>query len=481
MGKVFLFEDHDVSLKIWRKNRIKGLDLVHVDAHMDFGFHEAEPVDAILAGARSVAELKRKLEYSQAYSYFEKDLSKQIDIGNYIYPAMLDGIVRDFYWVVPGGSREFAASVKTIAVMLRQLIRMEGSGAAISHPRRDLMAVEILGRRLYVCTLDSLPVQKKPAILDIDVDFLVIKSVITGNNTYGIGKRNMWMTPGELVERLRRKVHSPAVVTIAYSCKGGYTPMKFRYLGDELAFLYDPGAFRSRFKKSLEGARLFKSFLETGKKEYYRRAARSDPAYRSQDNNYGLLYMLARNYRSAEREFNRIRDVDPSNQANWAGLGWIAVQKKEYKKARKCFQSSLRGGYSSFCKEERINSILGLARAEYMLDHLEKAKRLSRCYMKKRPLDPLGRYLSGRIAHKQGDFDRAAGYYIESLRLGYGGTETLYQLAKISFRCREKKSIIEYVKQRLARIKNEKKFKSSKKIKKLIVLLDKCGGNNGRG
>lgn len=41
--RIFLIEDHDEALKVWREKKIKDLDLVHIDVHIDFGFHPAKP------------------------------------------------------------------------------------------------------------------------------------------------------------------------------------------------------------------------------------------------------------------------------------------------------------------------------------------------------------------------------------------------------------------------------------------------------
>ena len=54
MNNVYIFEDHDQALKIWKKKGLKDLNLVHVDAHIDFGFPQAEPLEAVLAQSRSV-------------------------------------------------------------------------------------------------------------------------------------------------------------------------------------------------------------------------------------------------------------------------------------------------------------------------------------------------------------------------------------------------------------------------------------------
>ena len=48
MSGVFLVEDHNEVLKIWREEGINGLDLVHLDAHIDFGFYLAKPPERLI-------------------------------------------------------------------------------------------------------------------------------------------------------------------------------------------------------------------------------------------------------------------------------------------------------------------------------------------------------------------------------------------------------------------------------------------------
>lgn len=45
---IFLIEDHNEALKVWRENGVRGLDLVHIDAHLDFGFYPARPVEQVM-------------------------------------------------------------------------------------------------------------------------------------------------------------------------------------------------------------------------------------------------------------------------------------------------------------------------------------------------------------------------------------------------------------------------------------------------
>ena len=57
--KISLIEDHDEALKVWIDKKIKNLDLVHIDAHMDFGVYQAKPIEEVLNEARSLKGLKR--------------------------------------------------------------------------------------------------------------------------------------------------------------------------------------------------------------------------------------------------------------------------------------------------------------------------------------------------------------------------------------------------------------------------------------
>lgn len=41
---IALIEDHHEALGIWREKKVRNLDLVHIDAHLDFGFHAARPI-----------------------------------------------------------------------------------------------------------------------------------------------------------------------------------------------------------------------------------------------------------------------------------------------------------------------------------------------------------------------------------------------------------------------------------------------------
>ena len=205
---ISLIEDHHEALEIWKRKRFKNLDLVHIDAHIDFGFYPARPKERIMKEAKTLNQLKQELERSLLYQRYQKDFDKQANIGNYIYPAMQEGIVKDFYWVIPGRLKEFRQSLKVIKGMLKGFsgqdpCQLGDRPQATGNTFQDgIISVKLLGRKFVICILEKLPVLKQKVLLDIDVDFLVIDSLLNAKNTAKIGKRKRWIRPDRLVKDL---------------------------------------------------------------------------------------------------------------------------------------------------------------------------------------------------------------------------------------------------------------------------------------
>ena len=118
---ILLIEDHHEAYYAWRERRFKKMTLVHLDAHIDFGFQEVKEVPLILNEAKSLSELKSQLEKAVLFRRKKFELEKLTHIGNYIYPAMRDGIVTEFYWVIPGDIGEFRKCLGILKKLLRDL------------------------------------------------------------------------------------------------------------------------------------------------------------------------------------------------------------------------------------------------------------------------------------------------------------------------------------------------------------------------
>ena len=469
-NKISLIEDHHEALRIWREEGFKNLSLVHVDAHIDFGFQLAKPLTRVLNEARSLKELKRNLEYTLAFRHYENDFDKQTNIGNYIYPAMSEGIVKDFYWVVPGGIKEFKVSLKFIKGMISGL---SGNRAARSTLKDGIISTQLLGRKFVICILEKLPVLKQRILLDIDTDFMVVDSLLNANNTAKIGKRKPWILPQDLVRALKQRIKKPQVITIAYSVNGGYTPMRYKVLGDELAYRFSPKHFKARFRRKFTASSFFGLFESSGKKEYYQKAVKLNPGYRAADNNYGALYLNIRKFSKAKKEFLRIAKVDPKNPYPSIDMGNIALEKGKSCEAKRYFSYALK------LKKNLKQALIGLAQAEFRLNNFKKAERLFLGYQKSEPLQPQSRYFLGRIYEKQRNFKQAVICYQDALRLGLNNIEVIYRLLKNACYLKEKDDIIKYI---WIRYKEFKKgfyrakrlgFKKGKKIRGLREIKKK--------
>jgi tetratricopeptide (TPR) repeat protein len=461
--KVFLIEDHDEALKIWREKNIRNIDLVHIDAHIDFGFHRAKPIEKILIGARSLKQLKDDLEYTLAFKNYENDLDKQTNIGNYIYPAMEEGIVKDFYWVVPGGLKDFGKSREFIKNILENFSRQGlcRSGALNHTYQEGIISADLSGRRFIICVLEKLPCLKQSVLLDIDTDFLVIDSLVNSNNTVNIGKRHPWILPEDLTGILKQKIKNPEIITIAYSVNGGYTPIKYKHLGDEIAYHFAPDEFSSRFKKSFQTARYFDKFSSTGKKEPYEKAVRLNPAYQAADNNYGPLYLSLRKFSKAKKEFIKILAVDPKNPFCLCGMGNIALRNKDFKKAKTYFSSALKKIHTPFFSKAKKQGLFGLAQAEFRLKKFEKAKKILLSYRIIERMDTRAYYLLAQIHEKEREFEKAANEYKHAVRLGLNNIDIIQKLLRISCHLSAKHDILHFVRLRYKEFK--KRFLKTKK------------------
>ena len=167
--------------------------------------------------------------------------------------------------------------------------------------------------------------------------------------------------------------------TIAYSVEGGYTPLKWKYLGDELALRLGPpresdGSLRGMELMrvaALEAHRgdlvaaerhyleaqerwpgaaapefhLAQLYLEMGKTERaaasYQKALHLDPSYRTPYNNGGPWYYAIGRFREAEAEYRRTLALDPDDAyAHW-GLGRLAARRRRYDEAEGWLRQAL--------------------------------------------------------------------------------------------------------------------------------------------
>ncbi len=213
-----LFDDHSEALTLWKEAGLSGLTCLHVDAHLDVMADGFDP--ATLDG---VAQARGALDLNPLKGQPELPWGG-LHCGNFLYPALLDGTVTTLIWVLPPQLLQ-PAPAGLLAAVLKELRTwvdptFEEYGSFVQEDGR--VEGTLLGRRLVVCTSDSLPdlsgVDREKLALDIDVDYFV-----------RLEDDRMWQTPHALRDRLEGL--EPVALTVATSCQGGYTPLSQRYLG----------------------------------------------------------------------------------------------------------------------------------------------------------------------------------------------------------------------------------------------------------
>lgn len=459
---IALIEDHHEALDIWRQKGFKNLTLVHIDAHIDFLPHRLKPLskslDQVIKKSSSITELKKAIEKNLVFSNHAEAFGRQTSVGNFIYAAMCEGIVKDFYWVIPGGPKEFKASHRNIDNILNNL--KKNGLLKLKKVHRNYISALLMGNKFVVSTMENLPKMNNRVLLDIDTDFLVVDSLLHADATQMISKRSKCIEPQKLVFYIQKKIKSPAFTTIAYSTNGGYTPMKYRYLADEVAYCLAPEKFKHVYKRKAEASSCFDIFEASGNKQFYKKAARLEPAYRARDNNYGPLYLRLNRFDNAQEEFLKILKADSDNYYALLGLGNVYLKKKDYSRSGKFFKLSLK------IKEDLPEAKVGLAKVKFALGKLKAAKMILRDKSLLRYCPDSYYFLLGEIYLQEKNFKESSLAYMNSINFGSSNTiGTMLKLLKIMKYLEDNSGIINFVKERYFFL--EKKYAELKRTGKI--------------
>lgn len=340
---IHLMENHDEAYRIWSRAGVRDRVLVHIDAH-----------DDVVWAADEAA----------------------INIASYICPALKEGIVREVFWVIPDETWETPKSIKNVMQRLKGVMKRYPGDQQPPTFEKNQISSSILGKPLRVCPLGLLPPFEEPVLLDIDVDYLVIPQACQRHEQ---PSAIPWRWPEDLVTQLQAAGRESDLITIAYSVEGGYTPLKWKYLGDELALRLHGGSQHQSEIRGMElirqasqaahkcdepgaeafylGARellpkcaapsfhLAHLYAERGEerkaREFYQEALARDSSYRTPYNNAGLEYYYRDRLPEAAREYQRTLIMAPQDPYAHLGLGKIAAHQKNWQEAETWCQKSL--------------------------------------------------------------------------------------------------------------------------------------------
>jgi Flp pilus assembly protein TadD len=321
---VIPIENHDRAYHAWREAGVHDRILVHIDAHHDLRYR----------GDKA-----------------------PLTIGNFISSAIADGIVRQVYWIVPDPTWKSSDDRRAIAKQVRRLIDQY---PGLRQPLRlapDRMSTTLGSVPVVVGALACLPAFDQPVLLDVDTDYLAVAHVYYESDGH---LQLPWCWPEALVARLTTAGVRTDCLTIARSVEGGYTPLRWRYLADELAArLQSPGDDVRGFEHMRAGAEAAQAGRLADAEDQFRQAATAlphsaaphyhrallclqdgrpdearsaferavaiDPAYRTRFGNSGLAYFRERRFEEAEREIKGALTLDDSDAYAHFGLGRLAA------------------------------------------------------------------------------------------------------------------------------------------------------------
>lgn len=405
LSGIHLMEDHNEALEVWKQNGIRSRILVHVDAHMDVGsIPQKDPYEILEAS--NISEVNRLLEEEQNWNLTKKDFYSLVNIGNYIYPAIRDGLVKEFWWVVP--DRNLKKTGKHILKYLKKMAKKDSNYAKEVSFSDGSVRGQLFNIALNICNIDTLPEFKEEILLDIDCDYFVYKSARQHIFSNILEKRRPWIEPEEFVDKLKRKNMKTDLITIANSVEGGFTPIEYKYLGYELKELcgkllfddYKPGE-----RKENAGLYFNLSITEWEKgnlsraRDLYKKALQLDSTYRSYFNNRGFLYEEFGLLDKAFSEYEKILSLDPECPYNNVNMGRLLIKKGRLDEALSYLKKGIELNQDDFraysllgdihFKRKEFEKAIVLYKESLNLESegVSALKNLGICYWKKQNMD----------------------------------------------------------------------------------------------
>jgi tetratricopeptide (TPR) repeat protein len=360
---------HDAAFYAWRDAGVRDAVLVHVDAH-----HDAD---------------------AKEWPF--------VTISNFVWWALSEGLLREVYWIVPDPSWETTSGRALIERSIVTLARQHDPAAAL-HSHGACLRTTIAGKPFIACPLRALPPMEH-ALVDIDVDYFLVPDI--AHELPPIDGAVPWIWPADLVDALRTA--TPAMVTVATSTRGGFTPLEWKYLGEELCARLsesplegfdvlragaeaehrgDGAAAEAAYRRAIRmlpasaGARyrLARLCLMRGDvaqaRTAFAGALEHDPSYRAIDSS-GRRWHAAGQPVAAARGYRDVLLMDPDNPYAELGLGQLAAHRGDHLNAIPYFDRALRScGTLVDAHRGLARSLEATGQAGRAIEHYERSIQL---------------------------------------------------------------------------------------------------------
>lgn len=460
---IVMIEDHDGAYNAWKELGVRAKTLVHIDAHIDFGWIPELDLQAVL-DVNNAFQLEELLNKKPLWNPFTKARRTMMNIGNYIYPAIKDGMVHKFYWIVPDPTWRSARGQRYLRDTIRWILKVKQYVTSELEIRADSLFCRIHDTDIFVMPLANLPGFSEGVLLDIDVDYMLTPFAWDDTDPF----RTPWIFPEELAENIRSKNMGIDALTIAYSVNGGFTPLRFKHLGDELRSLFDNDnnpkerglALLKREGMNLEKEKRYNEAIASYEaaaaldnadtsayfnlcllyldikndpdkaRYFYNKAVSLDKTYARAYNNRGIIYLNQGKPKKARLEYEKFLGLDEDNVFVLSSLGYIALAEKRYAAADDLFDKVL----AQDASDKR--SLFGKAAICFKAGRLKAAEDLFVKLADMSPDDPAVYWYLAKISEKSGLVQKAIEWYKKSVMAGGEGPLVHLLLCRIYLRKR---------------------------------------------
>jgi len=325
-------EHHDAAWHAWRAAGVAQRTVLHIDAHHDLW--------------RTPGRLT---------------------IADFVGAAVAEGMVNRVLWAVPDPSWQTDGHRAEWATQLAKVARTHRPGrrarvvVGVDRISADVGAVPVI-----VAPLRAFQSEHEPLLLDIDTDYLVVAHMYHESDAH---RQLPWCTPEALVSTLTAQAITTDLVTLAYSVQGGYTPLRWKFLGDEIAARLGHAGEHTLtgFSALHDAAAAFQAGNLAGAEDACRRAAvhlpshpapaywqalihrdsghvaaaqacyaravELDASYATAYRSAGLAYFRERRYAEAKQEHERALQLDPGDAVAHLGLSRLALHEHDWRGA----------------------------------------------------------------------------------------------------------------------------------------------------
>ncbi len=241
--RIFPMDNHNLAFSVWQREKTRNRVLIHIDAHLDFAWIPDRKLYKILL-SKSLGEENPPTAGKGQWNQEEEEIMKTVNTGNYLYPALKDGVIREIYWIVPDKIWDMPEERAIIKKIFQQILEKHPKEkAAKIILEENSIVTTICGRKFTTCKLANLPTISESVLLDIDLDFFIVNSRLEEGAGISTADKKPWMWPSELIAFLKKKRIKTDCVTISYSVAEGFTPTRYKYLGGQITnLLRNPNA-----------------------------------------------------------------------------------------------------------------------------------------------------------------------------------------------------------------------------------------------